>query len=58
LLRHTSRFSKKSRADWSHWVDGDKAVKQGDIFRNHPIRNFFKSVKPSIMPGLNDAMSK
>ena len=53
-------FSKKSRGEWDHWVEGDgkKAAAQGDNFRNHPARNFFKTVKPSIMPGLNEAMTK
>lgn len=55
-----TRFSKKNRGDFSHWTesDGKEAAKQGENFRNHPVRNFFKTVKPSIMPGLNDTMSK
>merc|ERR1712199_48420 len=53
-------FSKKNRGDFTHWTesDGKEAAKQGENFRNHPVRNFFKTVKPSIMPGLNDTMSK
>jgi len=50
-------FSKTRRGNWEHWTtDDDK--KDGAGFRNHPIRGFFQSVKPSMMPGLNESMSK
>ena len=50
-------FSKTRRGNWEHWTtDDDK--KEGASFRNHSIRGFFQSVKPSMMPGLNESMSK
>jgi hypothetical protein len=49
--------SKKSRATWDRWTEKE-AKDQAENFRNHSIRGFFKTVKPSIMPGLNEAMSK
>merc|ERR1712087_506454 len=50
-------FSKKSRAEWERWTE-QGAKDQADGFRNHAVRGFFKTVKPSMMPGLNEAMSK
>ncbi|QDZ17648.1 hypothetical protein HOP50_01g01550 [Chloropicon primus] len=53
-------FSKKNRGNFEHWTDNDgkDASAQGERFRKHPIRNFFGTVKPSIMPDLNEYMSK
>ena len=55
LLRF--RFSKSNRADWTTWTE-ESTKETGEKFRNHPVRKFFGSVKPSIMPGLNESMSR
>mmetsp|Transcript_11076 Transcript_11076/g.27998 ORF Transcript_11076/g.27998 Transcript_11076/m.27998 type:complete len:99 (+) Transcript_11076:66-362(+) len=51
-------FSKSSRKDGARYITDRSVKKEGKDFQQHAFRKYVQDLKPELMPGLNESMTK